>query len=168
MLTRPLVIFVAIVTVSLMAAAASIARPVTSVRERDDVYMVAARFEVPEPAAIVNVVLTDYANIPRFMPDVRTSCIVERTVGYARVEQEAVSRFMLFSKRMHLVLDVAEGPGVIRFRDRCNRSFVQYEGVWTIESDRGITEIGCKLFEREAATMIERLRDEIGGRAASR
>jgi hypothetical protein len=110
MLTR-FITAVALVAASLTPAAAAMPPQVTSVRERDGVYTVTARFEVPESAAVVHDVLTDYANIPRFMPDVRTSRIVERAAGYARVEQEAVSKFMLFSKRVHLVLDVEEGPG---------------------------------------------------------
>lgn len=184
MRTRSFITSVALVMASLTAGAMSTAQPLTSVRERDGVYTVAARFDVPEPATVVHEVLTDYANIPRFMPDVRTSRIVERGPGYARVEQEAVSKFMLFSRRVHLVLDVEDSPGVIRFRDRCNRSFAQYEGEWTIDSDGGNTEVGYeltarpafrvpdfvlrKLLERDAAAMIERLRDEISGRAASR
>lgn len=184
MVTRSLMTSVALVAASLTAGTASIAQPVTSVRERDGVYTVAARFDVPESAAVVHDVLTDYPHIPRFMPDVRTSRVVERAPGYARVEQEAVSRFMMFSRRVHLVLDVEESPGVIRFRDRCKRSFVQYEGAWTIENSGGHTEVRYeltarpafrvpdfvlrKLLERDAAAMIERLRGEIGVRAEAR
>jgi hypothetical protein len=135
MATRFLVTIVALVTGSLIFGAAAVAQPVTSVRERDGVYMVAARFAVAESATIVRAVLTDYANIPRFMPDIRSSRIVEHAPGYARVEQEAVTKFMLFSKRVHLVLDVEEGAGVIRFRDISNRSFAQYEGAWFITDE---------------------------------
>jgi hypothetical protein len=180
MLTR-FITAVALVAASLPAVAASMSVPVMSVRERDGVYTVAARFEVPEPTTVVYDVLTDYANIPRFMPDVQTSRIVVRAAGYARVEQEAVSKFMLFSKRVHLVLDVEEGPGIIRFRNTCGRSFEQYEGAWTIESDGGVTAVAYeltarpafrvpefvlrRLLERDAAIMIERLRVEISTRA---
>ena len=175
---------VAFVTVSLTAGAASSAQPMMAVGERDGVYTVTARFEVPQPATVVQAVLTDYANIPRFMPDVRTSRIVERTAGYTRVEQEAVSKFMLFSKRVHLLLDVEEGPGLIRFRNTCNRSFAQYEGVWTIKGDGVESQITYaltarpafrvpefvlrKLLERDAGVMIDRLRSEITARAELR
>jgi ribosome-associated toxin RatA of RatAB toxin-antitoxin module len=181
MLTR-FIMSVALVTASLTALAASMPPPVMSVRERDGVYTVAARFEVPESPTVVHDVLTDYANIPRFMPDVRTSRIVERRAGYARVEQEAVSTFMLFSKRVHLVLDVEESPDAIRFRNTCGRSFEQYEGAWTIEGGGGATAVAYeltarpafrvpefvlrKLLERDASVMIERLRAEISARAA--
>ena len=181
MLTR-FITCIALVAASLTAVAASMPPSVMSVRERDGVYTVAARFEVPESATVVHDVLTDYANIPRFMPDVRTSRIVERAAGYARVEQEAVSKFILFSKRVHLVLDIEESPDVIRFRNTCSRSFEQYEGAWTIESDGGATAVAYeltarpafrvpefvlrKLLERDAAVMFERLRGEITARGA--
>jgi ribosome-associated toxin RatA of RatAB toxin-antitoxin module len=125
-------------------------------------------------------VLTDYDNIPHFMPDVRSSRVLERREGAVRVEQEAVSRFLLFSKRIHLVLDIEEGADVIRFRDRCNDSFESYEGSWTIKALPGGTEVTYelsarpafsvpgvvirKLLNRDATVMIGRLRKEIASR----
>ena len=70
------------------------------------------------------------------MPDVRTSTVLERSDGLTVVEQEAVARLMMFSKRIHLVLEVHEEPGTIRFRDRCGKSFARYEGVWTLTEQR--------------------------------
>ena len=173
----------AIVAATLAVGAAGQPDPTVSVRETGGTYVVEARFSVPVSASIVRGVLTDYANIPRFMPDVRSSEVLEREEGYARVEQEAISRFMLFSKRVHLVLDVDEGADVIRFRDRCRKSFEQYHGAWTMTTDAGRTEIGYeliarpafavpefvlrKLLNRDARVMIERLRDEIAARAGS-
>jgi uncharacterized membrane protein len=60
-----------------------------TVREERGVYTVVARFPVDQPASAVLAVLTDYEQIPRFMPDVRTSIVRERTTGRAVVEQEA-------------------------------------------------------------------------------
>jgi hypothetical protein len=125
-------------------------------------------------------VLTDYDNIARFMPDVRTSRVVERQEGSVRVEQEAVSRFLLFSKRVHLVLDVEESADGIRFRNRCPESFELYEGSWTIRPTAGGTEVSYELsarpafsvpgpvihkpLTRDSTIMIGRLRAEIGAR----
>jgi ribosome-associated toxin RatA of RatAB toxin-antitoxin module len=119
--------------------------------------------------------------IPRFMPEVRTSKILERTDDRAVVEQEAVARFMMFSKRVHLVLEVEEAQAVIRFRDRCGRSFARYEGSWTLVQRDGSTDITYqlsanpsfdvpefllkRLFKRDATQMIERLTAEIALRA---
>src|SRR5688572_22287350 len=119
--TRLLWAGAAIFTATLGAAAATGSEPVVSVRERGGAYVIAASFAVPEGAAVVRDVLTDYPNIPRFMPGVHTSRVLDRGDGRARVEQEAVSRYMMFSKRVHLVLDVEEGVDAIHFRDRCNK-----------------------------------------------
>jgi hypothetical protein len=167
-----------------LAGAAVPGEPVIAVHEADGEYRIAARFTVPEPAGVARDVLTDYANIPRFMPDVQTSVVLERQDHRVRVEQEAVSKYMLFSKRVHLLLDVEEGAEVIRFQDRGNRSFVYYEGSWTIAAGPGHTELAYalaarpafsvpgfvlrKLLNRDAALMIERLRTEIGARARLR
>ena len=174
----------AAVVLAALTAVATPSEPVMSVGERDGVYTVAARFHVPEVPAVVREVLTDYPSIPRFMPGVRTSEVLARDGAHVRVEQEAVSKFMLFSKRIHLVLDVEEGTDVIRFRDTCNRSFVHYEGAWTIARQGGETAVAYeliarpafsvpslilrKLLDRDASLMIERLRGEIQARAASR
>jgi len=165
-----------------VAAAQGDTAAAISVRESDGgAYTVLAQFSVAEPAAAVWAVLTDYEQIPRFMPGVRTSRVLEREDGRVRVEQEAVSRFMMFSKRVHLVLDVAEGTDVIRFRDRCGRSFTSYEGAWTIvdRGDRAEIEYGLtarpafdvpgfvlrRLLDRDARAMIDGLRSEITARA---
>jgi hypothetical protein len=156
--------------------------PPISVEEAGGAYTVAARFTVAEPEDVVREVLTDYAGLPRFMPDLKLSEVVERKAGYARIQQEAVAKYMFFTKRVHLVLDVDEGVEVIRFRNRCPQSFSQYEGAWTIRREGAHTEIRYeltaqpafsvpgfvlrKLLNRDAGVMIERLRAEITTRAA--
>jgi ribosome-associated toxin RatA of RatAB toxin-antitoxin module len=152
------------------------------VREEGGTYVVAATFDVSHPASTAVAVLTDYEQIPRFMPDVRTSRVLERSDGLTVVEQEAVARLMMFSKRIHLVLEVHQQAGEIRFRDRCGKSFSRYEGVWTItESGTGQTTIAYRLtatpsfdvpefllkrlLKRDATRMIHRLRAEIAARA---
>jgi ribosome-associated toxin RatA of RatAB toxin-antitoxin module len=156
--------------------------PVLSVTDTGGgVYVVAARFGVPEAPAVVHAVLTDYAEIPRFMPGVRTSRVLERTDGGVRLEQEAVSKYMMFSKKVHLVLDVQEAAALIRFRDVCGRSFAVYEGSWTITPQGAGSELVYalkakpafgvpgmvlrKLLDRDARDMIEGLRTEIAARS---
>lgn len=163
------------------ATAGEVNDPAVTVSESEGVYNVAAAFTVPQPASTAFDALTDYGQIPRFMPDVRTSHVLERADDRAIVEQEAIARFMMFSKRVHLVLEVQEGEGTIRFRDRCGQSFERYEGVWTIAELDGLTHITYalsakpsfdvpefmlkRLLKRDAAQMIERLKSEIGARA---
>lgn len=154
--------------------------PVT-VSEDRGVYTVAATFTVPQAASIALAALTDYAEIPRFMPEIRTSNVIERANDRTVVEQEAVARFMMFSKRVHLVLEIQANDGTIRFRDKCGKSFTRYEGVWTVAERNGSTHVTYeltaapsfevpefllkRLFKRDAAQMIERLKAEIGARA---
>jgi ribosome-associated toxin RatA of RatAB toxin-antitoxin module len=181
---RRLVVTVALVAfgaVAMPAIAVPQDAPPVTVTEHNGVYSVAATFTVPQASSFAFAALTDYAQIPRFMPEVRTSNVLERADDRAVVEQEAVARFMMFSKRVHLVLEVQEDRGTIRFRDRCGKSFARYEGVWTIAERDGKThvtyELSAKpsfdvpefllkrLLKRDASQMIERLKAEIGSRA---
>jgi ribosome-associated toxin RatA of RatAB toxin-antitoxin module len=179
-------LFVAAATTILIASVAPAAatrqdEPLVSVNEEHGVFTVDATFSVPEASAVAFKVLTDYADIPRFMPEVRTSQVLERTDEGAVVEQEAVARFMMFSRRVHLVLEVQESLGTIRFRDRCGKSFSRYEGSWVITENGGTTQVRYelvvnpsfdvpefllkRLLKRDARQMIERLRTEIATRA---
>ena len=152
------------------------------VQEDHGVYTVSASFAVPEPADVAWAVLTSYEQIPRFMPGVRTSVVRERSAGRVVVEQEAVSSVMMFSKRVHLVLDIQEQPDALTFRDLCGRSFVRYEGSWRLVQRDGQTEISYtltaqpafdvpgfmlgRLLKRDAGRMIDSLRREVATRAA--
>jgi carbon monoxide dehydrogenase subunit G len=151
-----------------------------TVSEEKGIYTVVARFLVDRPPSVALSVLTDYEQIPRFMPDVRTSIVRERGTGWAVVEQEAVSALLMFSKHIHLVLDIVEQPDALLFRDRCARSFVRYEGAWRLSDDDGHTAITYeltadpsfdvpewmlkRLLRRDSTQMIERLQREIAAR----
>jgi len=179
---RTRILFAAAVVATWTMTAGAAQSPAVAVRTAGDgVYAISARFTVPEPAAVVQAVLTDYPNIPRFMPSVRTSRVLEQTDDHVRLEQEAVSKFMMFSRTVHLVLDVEESDGMIRFRDGCHKSFVVYDGSWTITSQGSGTELiyelaakpafsvpGMvlkRLLERDSREMIDGLRAEITARA---
>ena len=151
--------------------------PLITVREDRGVYTVTARFEVPQTASAALAVLTDYEEIPRFMPHVKTSVVRGRFAGGALVEQEAVSRVMMFSKRVHLLLEIREDAGALRFRDASGRSFTRYDGAWELAEQDGRTSITyeltaqpsfevpefllVRLLRRDASQMIERLRAEM-------
>ena len=150
--------------------------PRVDVVESGGVYTVTAAFAVVQSPHTVMAVLTDYARIPKFMPDVEVSKVLERTAAGAVVEQEAVSKFLLFSRRVHLVLDIREAAASLRFRDRCGKSFTSYEGAWTLSESDGMTivdyELTAKpafdvpgfvlkrLLKRDAAALIDRLKQE--------
>ena len=156
-------------------------QPAVTVREARGIYSVTARFQVPQSPALALAVLTDYAQIPRFMPGVETSLVLERSPGRAVVEQEAVSRMMLFSKRVHLVLEITESADSLIFRDRSGRSFTRYEGTWLLCEVNGQTQILYeltaqpsfdvpefllkRLLRRDSGQMIDGLRREIAARS---
>lgn len=164
-------------------AAAQQPPPALTVRESGGAYVVEARFDVAASAAVIHDVLTDYAGIPRFMPDVRTSIVRRREGASVIVEQEAESKFLLFSKKVHLVLDVLEGERVIRFRDLCGKSFDKYEGTWTLLTRGGGSTVVYtltadpsfsvpasvlkRLLDRNARQTIDHLRAEALRRAAT-
>jgi hypothetical protein len=179
---RRLFVLVSIVAAGWLAAPLRAAddepvRQAVTVQEAAGVYSVRAQFQVPQPPAVALAVLTDYARIPQFMPDVRTSVVLERSAGRAVVEQEGVSRLMMFSKRVHLVLEITEGADTLRFRDRCGRSFTSYEGTWRMSARAGGTDIFYeltarpsfsvpeailkRLLRRDSGRMIESLRQEM-------
>jgi hypothetical protein len=154
-----------------------------TVREERGVYTVVAQFLVDQAPSVVLTVLTDYERIPQFMPDVRTSIVRGRGTGWAVVEQEAISSFMMFSKRVHLVLEIVEQPDAIIFHDRCAQSFVRYEGAWRVSDSHGRTAITYelvaepsfevpgwmlkRLLRHDSAQMIEGLQREIEARATA-
>jgi ribosome-associated toxin RatA of RatAB toxin-antitoxin module len=165
-----------------LALATDASAPDVTVREERGVYSVSARFVVPQtPAAVVGV-LTDYEGIPRFMPGVKKSTVLERTPGRALVEQEALSHLMMFSKTVHLVLEITEGADGLRFHDRSGKSFTRYEGSWQLSEVAGGTEIRYlltaqpsfdvpefvlkRLLKRDSGEMIDSLRREIAARSA--
>jgi carbon monoxide dehydrogenase subunit G len=156
--------------------------PSVTVREEGGLYRVAASFVTPQRSAVAQAVLTDYEGIPRFMPDVQSSRVIERRDASVVVEQEAIARVLFFSKRIHLVLEVHAEPGRIHFRDQGGQSFTRYEGTWTLDQRDGHAVVTyellarpafdvpdfllTRLLKRDADRMIGRLRTEIAARAA--
>src|SRR4030095_5493589 len=116
-----------------------------SVSEDRGVYTVSARFVVAGAADTAVAVLTDYERIPEFMPGVKTSVVRERHGDRVLVEQDALSKFLLFSKRVHLLLEVRQAGRRVRFRDIAADSFTRYEGGWQVTDERGSTVVAYEL-----------------------
>ena len=151
-----------------------------AVREARGVYSIDVRFTVAQPPQAVLAVLTDYDQIPRYMPDVKKSIVESRSGGVTVIEQEAVSKVMMFSKRVHLRLEVEESTDALRFRDLCGQSFERYEGSWTVTAENGGSVVRYqltakpafdvpgfmlkRLLKRDSGEMIERLKKEVARR----
>lgn len=180
LLAGTVVILGALCSPPVMTASGPVAFPDVTVREDRGIYTVRARFDVPQDAGVARAVLTDYEQIPRFMPEIKTSVIVQRSPRLL-VEQGAVSKFGLFSKSVHLLLEVTQDSDSIHFVDRCGKSFSQYEGSWRLERqhDRtvityelsanpsfGVPEFILKrLLKRDSGQMIDRMAAEMAARA---
>lgn len=178
---RPYLAAVALLVSVTAAAAQPAAEPAIAIGRQGEAYTVAAAFDVPHPAALALTVLTDYDGIPRFMPDVKKSTVVRRDGAQTIVEQEAVSKVMLFSKRVYLRLAIDETPTSLHFRDQLGTSFVRYEGHWQLAEQQGHTRVTYhlvaqpsfgvpafmvrRLLSRDAHEMIASLRTEMAARA---
>lgn len=161
------------------AASGPGAAPDVTVREAGGTYEVRATFTIAQTVDVARTVLSDYERIPQFMPAVKTSVVRQRTPRLL-VEQEAVSKFALFSKTVHLLLAITEGDSYLHFVDLCGRSFTRYEGLWRMEPQGARTEMSYelsarpafdvpgfvvrRLLKREASEMIERLKTEFAAR----
>lgn len=179
---RRLFLCAAVAALAGTISAAAAEEPQVAVTEAGGVYSVAATFSVPHSAEAARTVLMDFERIPTYMPDMKTSTVLERSSAGTLVEQEAVARFMMFSKRVHLLLRVHEDASGIRFRDQCGGSFVRYEGAWLLETFQAGTQIAYqlhakpsfevpafvlkRLLKRDATQLIDRIKTEIGRRVA--
>ena len=73
--------------------------------------LVGAQSPGPDRPPVALAVLTDYEQIPRFLPDIKTSVVRERAPGRVVVEQEAVAHMLMFSKRVRLLLEITGDAG---------------------------------------------------------
>lgn len=176
---RRLLLCAALVAGTVTLAAAS-DDPNVGVAESGGTYRVTAMFQVPQPPAVALAVLTDFERIPQYVPDIKRSTVLERSDDGTLVEQEVIAKFMMFSKRVHLILRVSEQAGVIRFHDECATSFAVYNGSWTVRpagSGASITyqldarpsfEVPAfvlrRLLKRDATDLIARITGEIRDR----
>lgn len=166
------------------AAAAGGGRDVTVQVTRGEAGLeVEGRCPVDAPATVAWQVLTDYDGIRHFVPSMRESRVTERADGHLLVEQVAVGRMLLFSRRFRTTLLVEEvPPTTIRFEDVLRRDFESYRGEWRIEERPGGVEIVYRVgarpsfsvpdfvargvFRRTARDLLAQVRAEIERRWA--
>jgi hypothetical protein len=78
-------------------------------------------------------VLTDYENISKFVSSLRKSTVKESTTDRLLLEQEALGKEFIFSKRIRVLLQITEIPYKrIIFEDISHVDFGFYEGSWEI------------------------------------
>jgi hypothetical protein len=65
--------------------------------------------------------------------------------GYTGSRRRARDYILFFSKRVHLLLEIHQEGGTIRFRDLAAESFTRCEGKWRVSTERGKALVGYEL-----------------------
>jgi len=157
-----------------------------SVDRRDDgLFAIDGRFVVPASSYIAWAVLTDYSKIPTFVSSMKASRVVEsRPDGSVVVEQTAVGRMFLVSKRLHVKLAVRRDGDLLDFDDVGRADFWIYSGSWSVLPGPDGCEVRYRLLaqpdfpapgfllrgamRRSASDLLEQVRAEIQRRAVFR
>ena len=83
-------------------------------------------------------VLTDYDNIEKFQPGIEESGLRPLLPdGAKQLEQTMVQRFLIFKKRLHLVLRIVEKPPHRIEFSIIEGDFKTYDGAWVIDPNNG-------------------------------
>jgi ribosome-associated toxin RatA of RatAB toxin-antitoxin module len=119
------------------------------VRVKDGVYLVEGGFEVERPTAAVWAVLTDYEALPDLLSGMRQSRVLSRAGRRVLVHQEVQARALVFSRTLHVLLEVWETPPrQLDFRDTLHRDFELYEGVWRLRATAAGAQVQYRLRAR--------------------
>jgi carbon monoxide dehydrogenase subunit G len=146
--------------------------------EVSGVYALEGGFEVKAGSHVVWQVLTDYDDLPHFVPSVRSSIARTLADGGLLVDQEFEGKALIFSRDMRVRLAVSEQPEHdIVFRDTALGDFEVYAGSWQIQPVGAGTKVTYRLraqlrsaapdfiargaFKSSAVQMLGLLRDEI-------
>jgi ribosome-associated toxin RatA of RatAB toxin-antitoxin module len=154
----------------------------TLTEERQGAYRLEGGFYVEVSCQTVWEVLTDYDRIDEFVSSMKASAVKEVKEGRILLEQVAFGRVLIFSKEIHVLLEVHEEPmSRIAFEDVLHKDFKFYAGSWALEE---ISD-GCRvryqlqatpdfsapnfivkeIFMETAKNLLEEVRLEIGKRA---
>ncbi len=146
--------------------------------EVSSVYALEGGFEVNARNHVVWQVLTDYDDLPHFVPSIRSSIAWKLADGGLLVVQDFEGKALIFSRDMRVRLAVGEQPerGIV-FRDTEVGDFEVYEGSWQLQPTDAGTKVTYRLraqlrsgapdfiargaFKASAVQMLGLLRDEI-------
>ncbi|MBM5825155.1 MAG: oligoketide cyclase [Cyanobacteria bacterium M_surface_10_m2_119] len=87
-------------------------------------------------------VLTDYAHLSRFIPNLASSRLLWRRGNRVGLEQVGTQQFcgLRFSARVELELEEDREAGELRFELRSG-DFRRFDGVWRVDSDSSSTRL---------------------------
>jgi hypothetical protein len=112
-------------------------------------YRLEGRFKLAGSPYDVWKVLTDFEHISTFVTSLRKSAVTQSTTDRILLEQEALGKEFVFTKKIRVLLQVTEMPyRRILFEDTSHTDFTFYEGSWEIQSVQGgldvIYRLSCK------------------------
>lgn len=103
--------YLACVAFAAFAGAAHAAEDViVEARRRGDAVELKAQAVIAAPSRLVWQVLTDYDGLPRFIPGITKSVVLERKANHLLLEQSGKARFLFFSFPIEVKLEVDETP----------------------------------------------------------
>ena len=179
---RPL-LWVATVLLASSASAKTVIDELSVTADDRGAYHLVSRFFVETSSATVWQVLTDYDRIDDFVPSVKRSEAKERRGEELVLEQQWVTRVLVFARTFHVRLAIREeAEARILFRDLSGKDFEFYEGSWRIEpSNQGVWVqyklrakpvfsvprfVARKMFKKAAEDLLSEVRLEIMRRGA--
>lgn len=134
--------------------AGRVARADTVTMALDDLgkgtYRLEGHIKVPGPTYDAWRVLTDYEHIQNFVTSLRKSSVRESSTDRLVLEQEALGKEFVFTKKIRVLMQVTEMPYKrIMFEDISHEDFYFYEGSWEILSVPGngldvVYRLSCK------------------------
>ena len=96
-------------------------------------YRLEGHFKVAGSPYDVWKVLTDYENMSSFVSSLRRSVVKDSTTDRVLLEQEALGKKFIFTKRIQVLLQVTEIPYKrVIFEDTLHADFAFYAGSWEI------------------------------------
>ena len=171
-------LWVATVLLASSASAQTVRDELSVTADDRGAYHLVSRFFVETSSATVWQVLTDYDRIDDFVPSVKRSEAKERRGEELVLEQQWVTRVLVFARTFHVRLAIREeAEASILFRDLSGKDFEFYEGSWRIEpSNQGVWVryelrarplfsvpgfVAKRMFKRTAEDLLDQVRLEI-------
>lgn len=145
-------------------------------------YSIKAVFSVKAPLNVAWETLTDYENIPYFVPSISSSKIVEKKDKIIILKQNGIFKFLhIIPIKLRLLMEVKEEKyEKIFFQDMLHKDFDFYEGRWEFSETAGATVITYslkanpnfpvpgfitrKIFLNEATALVNGITSEIDKR----
>lgn len=111
----------------------------TTIQKQGHFYYVRSSFVISAPLEKVHEVLTDYNHMSEFIPYLEKSVLV--STDPVTVEQTIGIKYWIFTKRLHVTLEVSEDSTDVLFRDTEHKSFNSYSGVWCLQDKGTYTQV---------------------------